>query len=107
MRNVNACLLATRKGATGAMRGLLLMPLFSLMVVLSGSLFSFTKAADTGTCGQPGISISYYTPVTFAVSPTAAVGSLIGTVKAYPTALINTTTGKPPFYYFASPQPTL
>lgn len=103
MRNVHACLLATRKGAAGVVCSLLLMPLFSLMVMLSGSLFSFASAAVTGTCGQPNISMSYYTPVTFAVSPTAAVGSLIGIVKAYPTALINTTTGKPPFYYFASP----
>lgn len=103
MRNINACLLATRKGAAEVVRSLLLMPLFSLLVMLSWSLFSFANAATTGTCGQAGYTITYYTPVTFAVSPTAAVGSLIGTVKAYPSAIINTTTGKPPFYYFASP----
>lgn len=108
MRNVNACLLATRKGAAGVVRSLLLMPLFSLMVMLSGSLFSSSHASVTGTCGQWDYTLSYVGPSAFTVSPTAAIGSLIGSeITTSPKGTVNVTTGRPPFYFFATPSATV
>lgn len=80
--------------------------LYSLIFIFSGSLLPSANAgAVSGTCGEPGTTISYlFNAHTFTASPTAAIGSLIGNeLTSSPSAKVNVTTGRPPFYYFATP----
>lgn len=73
--------------------------LYGLIFLLAGTSFSVC-AEVTGTCGRAGRSMLFYDQHTFTLSPTAAIGSLIGTeLTVNPSATVNVTTGKPPFYY--------
>lgn len=81
--------------------------MYSLIFIFTGSLLPSANAgAASGTCGTTVKTISYafMGGYTFTVSPTAAIGSLIGNeLTSSPAATVNVTTGRPPFYYFATP----
>lgn len=73
--------------------------LYGLVFLLTVTSFS-VSAELTGICGRPSRMMLFYDKTTFTLSPTAAVGSLIGTeLTVNPSATLNVSTGRPPFYY--------